>query len=97
MAKAANDLAHDSQNTFVAPRIDHVPLALWRLNGHHLSGQIASALTPSSLVKLRWVGPSQSSLTTDVRSPEIRSMFRKWASSFAQPRLHCSQVGTVIR
>src|ERR1700720_3220988 len=46
MAKAANDLAHDSQDTFVAPRRDHVPLALWRLNGHHLSGQIASALTP---------------------------------------------------
>lgn len=46
MAEAANDLAHDSQNTFVARRIDHVPLALWRVNGHHLDEQITGALTP---------------------------------------------------
>ena len=49
MAKTANDLAHDSQNTFVAPRIHHVPCTLWRLNGHHLSDQIANALSPIHL------------------------------------------------
>ena len=34
MAETANDLAHNSHDALVAPRIDHMPLALRRLNGH---------------------------------------------------------------
>ena len=49
VAQASNDLSHDSQNPLVLGRINHVPFAIRRFDGHDLGGEIAHPFWPIDL------------------------------------------------